>query len=53
MHHTYIHGELESQMACFRYDGKFNLNQAHPMAMVISTIASLSTFHPEVNKQLN
>ncbi|KAL2915216.1 hypothetical protein HK105_205323 [Polyrhizophydium stewartii] len=45
MHHTYLHAELEQQMHTFRYD-------AHPMGMVISTIASLSTFHPEANPAL-
>jgi citrate synthase len=42
MHHTYVHSQLENQMSCFRYD-------AHPFPMIISTIASLSTFHPEAN----
>ena len=32
-------------MSSFRYD-------AHPMPMLISTIASLSTFHPEANPAL-
>lgn len=45
LHHTYIHTELERQMLTFRYD-------AHPMGMLISTIASLSTFHPEANPAL-
>lgn len=33
-------------MKSFRYD-------AHPMGIVISTIASLSTFHPEANPALS
>ncbi|KAJ3217545.1 hypothetical protein HK099_005435 [Clydaea vesicula] len=45
MHHTYIHVELERQMATYRYD-------AHPMGMLIGTVASLSTFHPEANPAL-
>ncbi|KAJ3416981.1 hypothetical protein HDV05_007463 [Chytridiales sp. JEL 0842] len=45
MSHTYIHTELEKQMLTFRYD-------AHPMGMLISTIASLSTFHPQANPAL-
>ncbi|KAJ3201035.1 hypothetical protein HDU67_001639 [Dinochytrium kinnereticum] len=45
MMHTYIHTEIERQMLTFRYD-------AHPMGMLISTIASLSTFHPEANPAL-
>ncbi|KAJ3170115.1 hypothetical protein HDU87_008832 [Geranomyces variabilis] len=42
MTHTYVHSELEKQMTTFRHD-------AHPHGMLISTIASLSTFHPESN----
>ncbi|KAI8819592.1 citrate synthase-like protein [Fimicolochytrium jonesii] len=45
MTHTYIHAELEKQMMSFRYD-------AHPHGMLIATIASLSTFHPEANPAL-
>ncbi|ORY39029.1 citrate synthase [Rhizoclosmatium globosum] len=36
--HTYLHTELEKQMTTFRYD-------AHPMGMLISTVASLSTMY--------
>ncbi|KAJ3133938.1 hypothetical protein HK100_004008 [Physocladia obscura] len=43
--HTYLHAELEKQMTTFRYD-------AHPMGMLIATVASLSTFHPEANPAL-
>ena len=45
MHHTYVHTEIEEQMLTFRFD-------AHPMGMLIATIASLSTFHPEANPAL-
>ncbi|KAJ3019903.1 hypothetical protein HKX48_001627 [Thoreauomyces humboldtii] len=45
MTHTYIHEGLEKQMMTFRYD-------AHPHGMLIATIASLSTFHPEANPAL-
>ncbi len=40
MRHTYIHESLRQQMQTFRYD-------AHPMGMLISSIAAMSTFHPE------
>ena len=40
MRHTYIHEDLTEMMKSFRYD-------AHPMGMLISSIAALSTFHPE------
>jgi citrate synthase len=40
MHHTYIHENLVNMMRSFRYD-------AHPMAMLISSLAALRTFHPE------
>jgi citrate synthase len=40
MRHTYIHEDLAEQMKSFRYD-------AHPMGMLISAIAAMSTFHPE------
>ena len=43
MRHTYIHENLAELMKSFRYD-------AHPMGMLISSIASLSTFHPEANQ---
>ena len=43
MRHTYIHENLAELMKSFRYD-------AHPMGMLISSIAALSTFHPEANK---
>jgi citrate synthase len=40
MTHTYIHENLAELMKCFRYD-------AHPMGTLISSLAALSTFHPE------
>ncbi len=40
MRHTYVHESLRALMQTFRYD-------AHPMGMLISTLAAMSTFHPE------
>jgi len=40
MRHTYIHENLAELMQAFRYD-------AHPMGMLIGSIAALSTFHSE------
>jgi citrate synthase len=40
MHHTYIHESLTRLMQAFRYD-------AHPMSMLISSLAALRSFHPE------
>ncbi|MBX7099428.1 MAG: citrate synthase [Myxococcaceae bacterium] len=39
-HHTYVHENVKSFMSGFRYD-------AHPMAMLASTVAALSAFYPE------
>ena len=39
-HHTFVHENLKALMESFRYD-------AHPMGMLISAIAALSTFYPE------
>jgi citrate synthase len=39
-HHTFIHENVKDLMTGFRYD-------AHPMGMLASTIAALSTFYPE------
>jgi citrate synthase len=39
-HHTMIHESIKKFMDGFRYD-------AHPMGMLISTVAALSTFYPE------
>lgn len=40
LHHTIIHENIRQLMQNFRYD-------AHPMGMLISTLAALSTFYPE------
>jgi len=45
MGHTYIHEDLKKMMESFRYD-------SHPMGMIISTLAAMSTFHPEANPAL-
>jgi len=45
MTHTYLHENLTSLLKIFRYD-------AHPMGMVISSLAALSTFYPEANPAL-
>ncbi len=39
-HHTFVHESMKRLMEAFRYD-------AHPMGMLISSIAALSTFYPE------
>jgi citrate synthase len=39
-HHTMVHENIKELMAAFRYD-------AHPMGMLCSTVAALSTFYPE------
>jgi citrate synthase len=39
-HHTFIHESIKKLLDGFHYD-------AHPMGMLISTIAALSTFYPE------
>jgi citrate synthase len=39
-HHTFVHENVKSLMQAFRYD-------AHPMGMLISSVAALSTFYPE------
>lgn len=44
-HHTYIHEDLKRMMQLYRYD-------AHPMGMLISSLAAMSTLHPE-SKQVN
>jgi len=45
MRHTFIHEDLKKMMGSFRYD-------SHPMGMIISTLAAMSTFHPEANPAL-
>src|SRR5262245_16829202 len=42
-HHTIIHRNIEKFIDGFHYD-------AHPMGMLISTIAALSTFYPDAHK---
>ncbi len=42
MRHTYIHENLVQLMKAFRYD-------AHPMGILISSIAAMSTFHREAH----
>ncbi len=39
-HHTIVHENMKELMAAFRYD-------AHPMGMLMSTVAAMSTFYPE------
>jgi citrate synthase len=39
-HHTFVHENVKRLMEGFRYD-------AHPMGMLISSVAALSTFYPE------
>lgn len=43
MRHTYIHESLTNLIKSFRYD-------AHPMGILISSLAAMSTFHPEARK---
>jgi len=40
MRHTFIHENLVQIIESFRYD-------AHPMGILISSVAAMSTFHPE------
>ncbi|HWQ24287.1 MAG TPA: citrate synthase [Gaiellaceae bacterium] len=39
-HHTFVHESMKRLMEAFRYD-------AHPMGMLVSAVAALSTFYPE------
>jgi citrate synthase len=39
-YHTFLHENVKSLMEGFRYD-------AHPMGMLVSAVATLSTFYPE------
>jgi citrate synthase len=41
-HHTIIHENVKELIHGFRYD-------AHPMGMLVSTVAALSTFYPEAS----
>jgi citrate synthase len=43
MHHTFVHENVKDIMSGFRYD-------AHPMGMLASTVAALSTFYPEAKR---
>jgi citrate synthase len=45
MRHTYVHEDLKQMMSMFRFN-------AHPMGMLMSTVAAESTFHPEANPAL-
>jgi len=45
MKHTFVHEDLACMMKSSRYD-------AHPMGMLIATVAALSTLHPEANPAL-
>src|SRR2546422_1676516 len=45
-HHTFIHESIKKFLDGFHYD-------AHPMRMMISTIAPLSTFYPEAKDIFN
>ena len=40
LHHTFVHENVKEVMSGFRYD-------AHPMGMLASMVAALSTFYPE------
>jgi citrate synthase len=41
--HTFVHENVKDLMAGFRYD-------AHPMGMLASTVAALSTFYPDAKE---
>jgi len=43
VHHTFIHENIKKFIDGFRYDG-------HPMGMLMSTVAALSTFYPEAKR---
>ncbi|RKO94525.1 citrate synthase-like protein, partial [Blyttiomyces helicus] len=45
MRHTFIHENMVDFLRSFRYD-------AHPMGMLVSAIAAMSTFHPEASTAL-
>lgn len=45
MKHTYVHEDVKHMMKAFRYN-------AHPMGMMVSTMAAMSTLHPEANPAL-
>ena len=41
--HTFVHENVKNFMQGFRYD-------AHPMGMLLASVAALSTFYPDANK---
>ncbi|MFO1519809.1 MAG: citrate synthase [bacterium] len=43
VHHTYVHENVKKFMDGFHYD-------AHPMGMLVSAVAALSTFYPDAKK---
>lgn len=45
-HHTYVHENIKQFIDGFRYD-------AHPMSMLASTVAALSSFYPEAKHVRN
>lgn len=45
MEHTYVHSNLSELMHSFRYD-------AHPMGMLVSSVAAMGTFYPDANPAL-
>ena len=46
MKHTFVHTRMTQLMKSFNHD-------AHPMGMFISSMAAMSTFHPEANPALH
>ena len=46
MKHTFVHSRMSQLMKSFNHD-------AHPMGMFISSMAAMSTFHPEANPALH
>lgn len=46
MKHTFVHSRMTQLMKSFNHD-------AHPMGMFISSMAAMSTFHPEANPALH
>jgi len=45
-HHTFIHESIKKFLEGFHYD-------AHPMGMLVSTVAALSTFYPDAKDIFN
>jgi citrate synthase len=45
MAHSFPHGDLVNFLSCFRYD-------AHPMGVLVSSVAAMGTFYPEANASL-